>query len=378
MEDMQLALTAARVDQKNFGLWLKNWQVGQTLNALVTAQRPTGDLVLRVAGQQITARADIPLQQGTHLLLEVRQLQPQVVLKIVSRSAQAPRAGGNAAAGPSGTGLLQLLSPGGAQPATRTLADIVATLRTLQTALPPASGNSVQRLLASFPALSDLLGASGLRRAMQSSGTFLEATLAQTPAQAGADDIKAQLMRVLAQVNAALQGASANSAAPRKASLLGEGRRDLEVVLGSITLNQLQSQAGDNASLRAWVFDVPFVLGNRVSNLHVRIDRDDAGASAGDDDSAPRWRVELELDLPGLGPLLLTTQLLGERVAVDLAAREDRTRELLWMRVGELAAALDGQGLPTPSLQVSSWRSEPSDSSAISPGTASPQKSWRA
>ncbi|HCD56971.1 MAG TPA: hypothetical protein DEQ90_16220, partial [Halieaceae bacterium] len=79
VEEIQLALTAARTDQKNFGLWLKNWQVGQTLSALVSGQRPTGELVLRVGGLQITATADIPVQQGARLLLEVRQLQPQAV-----------------------------------------------------------------------------------------------------------------------------------------------------------------------------------------------------------------------------------------------------------------------------------------------------------
>ena len=35
MEELQLALTAMRVEQKNFGLWLKSWQVGQMLQALI-------------------------------------------------------------------------------------------------------------------------------------------------------------------------------------------------------------------------------------------------------------------------------------------------------------------------------------------------------
>jgi hypothetical protein len=74
LEELQLALTTARTDQRNFGLWINNWQIGQTLNALVTGQRPTGELVLRVGGQQITATADIPIQQGASLMLEVKQL----------------------------------------------------------------------------------------------------------------------------------------------------------------------------------------------------------------------------------------------------------------------------------------------------------------
>ena len=83
MEELQLALTAARVEQKNFGLWLKSWQVGQVLQALVTDKFPSGQLVLRVAGQQITATADIPVQKGAVLTLEVNRLTPTPTLKII-------------------------------------------------------------------------------------------------------------------------------------------------------------------------------------------------------------------------------------------------------------------------------------------------------
>ncbi len=388
MEDMQLALTAARVDQKNFGLWLKNWQVGQMLNALVTAQRPGGDLVLRVAGQQITARADIPVQQGTQLLLEVKQLQPQVVLRIVAQSAQeagrsqaAPVASPTAAA--SG-GLLRLLSAEGA-PGARNLADVAATLRALKTALPAGSGNPAQRLLASLPGLADLLSASGLRRAVLSSGTFLEATLAQAAASGGGvpqsaeADVKAQLMRVLAQVNAALQRTAGDAPAGARNALLADAQRDLELVLAGVTLNQLQSQPGETAGPRGWIADVPFVLGEHVGNMRVRVDRDGTGYGSDEESAGPRWRVELELDLPELGPLLLTTQLQAERVSVELAAGESRTRDLLAARSDELVAALGSVGLDVPSLQVVAWsQRSATDGAAADTAEAASQQSWRA
>ena len=388
VEDLQLALTAARVEQKNFGLWLKNWQLGQMLNALVTAQRPGGDLVLRVAGQQITARADIPVQQGTQLLLEVKQLQPQVVLKIIPQpvgSGSPPSAAGTSPAAAAGGGLLQLLSADGTGTGTRTVADIAGTLRALQAAPGPGNANPAQRLLASLPGLADLLTAPGLRRALLSSGTFLEATLAQAASPENATfrpaggDLKALLMRVLEQVNAALQRTAGEAAAGGRSAFLVEAQRDLEVVLGSITLNQLQSQSGESNAVRGWIADVPFILGQHVGSMRLRLERDGGGAGAGEGAAEARWRVEVQLDLPELGPLLLKTQLQSEAVTVELAAREDSTRELLTSRAGELVAALNNAGLETPSLQVSAWpahrepRMAPADARA-----EAPSQSWRA
>ncbi|MEQ8515311.1 MAG: flagellar hook-length control protein FliK, partial [Chromatocurvus sp.] len=356
---------------------------------LVTAQRPSGDLVLRVAGQQITARADLPVQQGTHLLLEVKQLQPQVVLKIIPQApqgmARAQASAGTAPAQAATGGLLRLLAPEGAGLGARSVADVVDTLRALQTALPTGNGNPAQRLLASLPGLADLLSASGLRRAFTSSGHFLEATLARATTVTGAraqpveNDVKALLMRVLEQVNAALQRTAGDATAAGRAAFLAEAQRDLEFVLGGITLNQLQSQPGENAALRGWIVDVPFVLGQHVHNMRVRVDRDGAEKDSGEDGSSPRWRVELELDLPELGPLLLTTRLQAETVAVELAARESRTRDLLMARAGELVAALDGVGLEVPSLQVTTWPQRgASDAAAADESVTASQQSWRA
>lgn len=391
MEEMQLALTSARIDQKNFGLWLRNWQVGQMLNALVTAQRPTGDIVLRIAGQQITARADIPVQQGTNLLLEVKQLHPQVVLKILPPATQgSASATTNSAPGVAGSqstgGLLRLLSADGAQPATRNIADIANTLRVLRTVLATGSDNPAQRLLVSLPGMTALLNGPGLRRAIASSGSFLEASLAGAPAHAASpgdvaeSDVKAQLMRILEQVKTALQRSGGERTADTKAAFLVDARRDLEAAIGSITVNQLQSQPSDSPASRVWLFDVPFILDDGIRNLQVRVDREGDGNYSDDaSDTMPRWRVELHLDLPRLGALQLTTHLRAEVVSVELCAKESRTRELLQTRADELAAALDGLGLEVPSLRVTQWRRDDLDAAAMqSPAHTGSANSWRA
>ena len=50
MEELQLTLTPARVDQRNFGLMLSNWRVGQVINALVVDRMPSGGMLLSAGG----------------------------------------------------------------------------------------------------------------------------------------------------------------------------------------------------------------------------------------------------------------------------------------------------------------------------------------
>jgi hypothetical protein len=399
MEDMQLALTAARVDQKNFGVWLRNWQVGQMLNALVTAQRPTGDLVLRVAGQQITARADIPVQQGTHLLLEIRQLQPQVLLRIV-------------AANPSGmatprdtpvAGELRLLALTTGVVDARRLDQVASGLRSGD--LPVTLAPSVQRLLASLPSLAELLRPAGLRRALQGSGTLLEPTLVSLLAGAKASpsgseaarsppgrDLKGQLLSLFARVNAELAAARAAAAGARgDASIetLTALRRQLESVLGGIVVNQLQSQPESPAGPRAWRFDLPFLLEDVVHNLQVRIEQDAPGHGASYEneaqkgDETPRhdaWRVVLDLDLPSLGPMSLRVRLQDAAVSIQLAARDDGTRELFSAHAAELARGLEQQGMAPTQIDVVLLRDRHATgaSGVADPAARDSARGWRA
>ena len=84
MEELQISLTPARVEQRNFGLWLRTPQVGQVLNAVVADKLPSGEMVLKVGAERVTVSTDIPLQPGARLLLEVKQVQPQVTFRVLS------------------------------------------------------------------------------------------------------------------------------------------------------------------------------------------------------------------------------------------------------------------------------------------------------
>ena len=78
MEELQLTLTPARVDQRNFGVMLSNWRVGQVINALVVDRMPSGNVLLNAGGREFVTPLDLPVQPGTRLQLEVQQVTPQL------------------------------------------------------------------------------------------------------------------------------------------------------------------------------------------------------------------------------------------------------------------------------------------------------------
>jgi hypothetical protein len=339
VEEIQLALTAARTDQKNFGLWLKNWQVGQTLSALVSGQRPTGELVLRVGGLQITATADIPVQQGARLLLEVRQLQPQAVLRIIGNPASP------ASAEPGGN--VRLL--GAAAPGVETvnaLARVVSLLQPAEGAvrtLPAESLPLVRQVLRGVSSASQLASPVGVRAAVAASGTFSEAQLMQTASRPpGAApppaDMKTSLARVLAQVDARLEQVNAiPTRATDAAALLGL-RQELETALTAITTNQLASLPADTGSARSWVFSLPFLWQDEPRQLQLRLERE--AQQDEEADGQERWRLQLNIELPRLGALAVEARLAQGQLA----------RTLVQASGGLLEKALANRGLTLAGL----------------------------
>lgn len=351
MEEIQLALTAARTDQKNFGLWLKNWQVGQTLSALVSGQRPTGELVLRVGGLQITATADIPVQQGARLLLEVRQLQPQAVLRIIGN----PGTPGSAAAEPAGN--VRLL--GAAAPGVETvnaLARVVSLLQPAEGAvrtLPAESLALVRQVLRGVSSASHLASPAGVRAAVATSGTFSEAQLMHTASRApGAApppaDMKTSLARVLAQVDARLEQVNAIATRATDAAALLGLRQELETALTAITTNQMASLPADTGSARSWVFSLPFLWQEEPRQLQLRLERE--AQQGAEEAGQERWRLQLNIELPRLGALAVEARLTQGQLAVEVISEQPSVRSLVQASGGLLEKALANRGLTLAGL----------------------------
>ncbi|GAB5413205.1 MAG: flagellar hook-length control protein FliK [Congregibacter sp.] len=390
MEELQLALTTARVDQRNFGLWINNWQIGQTLNALVTSQLPTGELVLRVGGQQITATADIPIQRGATLMLEVKSLQPIPTLKVLNPTP-------NPASVTVG-GTLQLLPQSGSSVSSVPVANVLQSLQSLQAmqspqtagvavssqagaaiqpaptaqpaasapvataagtapvsnvgaSLPPAIAASIDQLLRQVSRPERLTQAPALAKAIGDSGVFLEAELNAVqqgrPANVN-EDVKAGLFRLLSRVDGMLAKVEALTLNAANVEAILELRKEIEAGLGRITLQQLNSQPADPQTIsRNWQFELPVQLAGSFHGVFVSIERDGHGQNnaSGAEAEDEVWKVKLHLAPEGLGGVEASLQLQDERVALRFAAERAEVRALIDAGLPTLETALASHGL---------------------------------
>lgn len=356
MEELQISLTPARVEQKNFGLWLRTPQVGQVLNAVVADRLPSGEMVLRVGAERVTASADIPLQPGARLLLEVKQVQPNITFRLLS-NAPPP----NIAAAEAMPDTMRVQRQGSAaQPIARTgLSALFALLGSLQSSSLQSIGidrTALRQLQAGVVSAPDLARAEILQRALRSNGTFHEGMLASGNPELmrlAASDLKAQLMRMMSKVQTKLEEAQAVSLAPEQIETLEQMKSVIDQGLRTVTQNQLGSMPAEQSQLsQQWLFDIPFKYGDDVHNLGVEVFEDSASPSGGSDSEDKHWIAKLNLNLPGLGVTELALRLAESKVTVDVTSSERNTLEMFVQSKASLTAGLESRGLSLHRLNV--------------------------
>ena len=356
MEELQISLTPARVEQKNFGLWLRTPQVGQVLNAVVADRLPSGEMILRVGAERVTASADIPLQPGARLLLEVKQVQPNITFRLLS-NAPPPNI---AAAEVMPEAMRLQRQASAAQPTARTgLSALFALLGGLQSGPLQSVGidrTALRQLQAGLLNAPDLARAETLQRALRSNGTFHEGMLASGNPELmrlAASDMKAQLLRMMSKVQAKLEEAKAVSLAPEQVETLEQMKSTIEQGLRAVTQNQLGSMPAEQSQLpQQWLFDVPFRYGDEVYNLGVEISEDSASKSGTTDQEDKAWTAKLSLALPGLGVTELALRLAEARVTVDVTSSERTTLEMFVRSKATLTSGLESRGLSLHRLNV--------------------------
>ena len=356
MEELQISLTPARVEQKNFGLWLRTPQVGQVLNAVVADRLPSGEMILRVGAERVTASADIPLQPGARLLLEVKQVQPNITFRLLS-NAPPPNI---AAAEVMPEAMRLQRQASAAQPMARTgLSALFALLGGLQSGPLQSVGidrTALRQLQAGLLNAPDLARAETLQRALRSNGTFHEGMLASGNPELmrlAASDMKAQLLRMMSKVQTKLEEAKAVSLAPEQVETLEQMKSTIEQGLRAVTQNQLGSMPAEQSQLsQQWLFDVPFRYGDEVYNLGVEISEDSASKSGATDREDKAWTAKLNLALPGLGVTELALRLVEARVTVDVTSSERATLEMFVRSKATLTSGLESRGLSLHRLNV--------------------------
>jgi hypothetical protein len=255
---------------------------------------------------------------------------------------------------------------------------------------------AVNKLLGGLPDVQQLSTPKGLAQALLGSGLFLETKLltGQNPTQA--PDLKADLLKLIAQLTPTNTNLSAIIAANTLAqampsfvrSALGmlgqvsakplptsfplperflqsqEGEGDLELLLrlAAAAVSRLQShqlssleQTGvtdDGRLLSTWQLEIPMRNMQDIVPLQVKFQREDAPEKEPPnerrDEREPKqqlWRVELAFDLEPLGPLQVQAQLIQGRLSSQLWAERPYTASLIESNLAALRERLLASGL---------------------------------
>ncbi len=290
------------------------------------------------------------------------------------------------------------------------LQEALASLHQLTTN-PPQPGSSplpdpinklLKQLFNSLPSSQSLSQASGLKQAIEDSGMFLEPKLAKGVLsgmiqQPTLDrDLKTQLLRLIFLLKEYTSSSPRESATPQsqtehpvKQSHLGQIFGELvkklskpsqertatsnikegldpqqltllkelvqksESALARQQLNQLSSLPAQDDPKPTWHFELPMTHGKALSQLQLTIQREDKKQQ---EDNEHVWHINLQLSLPGLGPLLVKLSLQGQHLTSHLWSEHperfedhlDKLRQRLikhGLEVGEIHCH---KGLPQP------------------------------
>jgi hypothetical protein len=268
------------------------------------------------------------------------------------------------------------------------------TASTPANALPEALRGSIDKLLGALPDAQQMSSAKGVAQALEDSGVFLEAKLLEGKLPALTQDLKANLLRLVAQLlpalpgatNAALlasgsQGSLAQTLPMFVRNLLGnlgqtgsrqqvgnfplptrllqnlEADGDLESLLrlaaaavSRLQTHQLsslaQTQIGPEGNLlTTWQLEIPMRNQQELVPVQAKIQRDESPKKSAKEPSETLWRVELAFDLPPLGPLQVQAQLARGSVSSQLWAELPSTANLIASELNHLRERLTDAGL---------------------------------
>ncbi|MBU3056702.1 flagellar hook-length control protein FliK [Pseudomonas indica] len=263
--------------------------------------------------------------------------------------------------------------------------------------LPEGLQAGIDKLLAAFPDARQLTDTKGLAQAMENSGLFLEAKLLHGQAGALPQDLKANLLRLVAQMLPNLPSSSPLAASnvsgalaqalpafvrnalgalgqtnarqqalsfplPSKLLQSMEGEADLETLLrlaaaaiSRLQTHQLSSLAQtqttpDGTLLTTWQLELPMRNQQELVPLQVKLQREDSPKAEKKEQKETLWKVELAFDLAPLGPLQVQAQLLRGSLSSQLWAEHAGTAQLIGRELEHLRERLVAAGLTVGEL----------------------------
>lgn len=279
-----------------------------------------------------------------------------------------------------------------------------------QTPVTPALQAQVDQLLADLPDIQQLASPRNVAQALNASGLFMEARLLAGQNLTQMPDMKANLLRLIAQIlppgvpaNTAYDAAAAANTLvrvmpgavrnalgtlgqlappviptsfplPARNTAAGVEKDDLELLLklAAAAVSRVQShQLGaleqtrtnaDGTQVTTWQTEVPMRHAHEIVPLQVKLQREDppTGEEHQDREEDPQtqrreplWRIDLSFDLEPLGPLQVHAQLIRGTLSSQLWAQREDSAQLIERELGYLRQRLVACGLAVGELACS-------------------------
>jgi hypothetical protein len=308
LEELQLILTPSRVDQRKHGVMSNNWRVGQTISALVSERMPNGSAILTLGGHKFATSLDLPVQPGSLVRLEVKQVEPRFILKVLDAASSAL---------PS----REVGSPGASSPVfigDRTHHHGVSQLYTLlkDKSLAKLINGSFERsellaMLSRNSLTSTTINANTFRLSFLLSGIFTESLWRASRSDLAVRSTKTMLLTLRERLTNMLTSTNLNSNDVTSLQRFLSGIND---ALASTTNKQLASIAQDNGQLK-WVTSIPLELGDNVEELDVEVEHQREQV----DTNLSPWQLKFSLTLNALGHVAVSVTSLGGRCSIELS-----------------------------------------------------------
>jgi hypothetical protein len=286
----------------------------------------SGGLLLRVGAQSFVTSHDIPVQPGSRIQLEVQQIEPRLVLRLLNTP----------------------VSLGTYQPTEKLVSGMpvnnsefqALSMNNLFKSLGQGfQGSSIsvadiRAMLANNFLVPGAINPSAVRTALVLSGIFTEALWLSHRPSLGAKSNKTILMILRQRIASSLESSGLSSAERLSlARLLGS----IDSSISSITHQQISSLPQDGESSK-WLATLPMQLGDEVCDIDVEIKR---RARHHDDDDA-EWKFSFSLTLEKLGPVTVLIKMDDGRLRIDVSVSSlmsERMTECLPLLRNQLSAS---------------------------------------
>lgn len=317
----------------------ESFRLGAELRALVRRGDSGQPLLELTDGELLTPHSKVPLRPGAQLLLRVIQTQPVVILQIVESRSGSPTI----------DAALRALLPnnGSRTPLFESLAQLLGA--TSAPRLPPSVLTALAALTAHAHPPERLTDPARLAEALRHSGPLLESHLLHAAGGTPGQDLKAQLLRLAAQLRAALLDASSSSGHLDR-SLLNALLEDSDRALARIEAQQLQALSGRGLDL---LFELPLLADGEIERLQIRIQDEAPAKEEQDGKTDAGLLIRLRFEFAAIGAISAMLRINGDMVGLHWWAEQAETGARVRQALPQLEARLRALGLEVSELDCS-------------------------